>query len=107
MIEVSREMTMRIFKVVWGSWPKFEHVTRKVPTPRTLHLLLAFDKKSTFNFFDLFAHIKRASLYWIYNSIYLQIEKKKSNVDFSSKAKSCTVHYFAVLILVGTVAPQD
>jgi hypothetical protein len=59
-------MTMRIFKVVWGSWPKFEHVTRKVPTPRTLKLL-AFDEKSTliffFALFALFAGLKRASLY--------------------------------------------
>jgi hypothetical protein len=35
------------------SWPKFEHVTKKVPTPRTLELL-GFDEKSTFGFFALF-----------------------------------------------------
>jgi hypothetical protein len=32
--------------------PKFEHVTKKVPTPLALELL-AFEEKSTFDFFAL------------------------------------------------------
>ena len=32
-IELPWEMTEQIFKTVW--WPKFEQVTKKVPTPRT------------------------------------------------------------------------
>jgi hypothetical protein len=36
-------------KLYGESWPKFEKVTKKVPTPRMLQLL-AFDEKSTFDF---------------------------------------------------------
>ena len=43
LIEFSREMTIQIFKIVRESWPKFEQVTKKVPTPRTLEPL-AFGK---------------------------------------------------------------
>ena len=35
------------------SWPKFKQVTKKVLTPQTLELL-AFDEKSTFEWFALF-----------------------------------------------------
>jgi hypothetical protein len=42
----------------WKSWPKFEQVTKKVLTPRTLQLL-AFDEKSTFDFSALFGGIQR------------------------------------------------
>jgi hypothetical protein len=54
-------MTIQFFKA-WESWNKFEQVTKKVPTPRTLQLL-AFDEKSTFDCFALFAKIKRGLLY--------------------------------------------
>ena len=49
-------MTIQIFKkkkLYRESWPKFKHVTKKVPTPQTLELL-AFDEKSTFEWFALF-----------------------------------------------------
>ena len=63
LVELSREMTIQILKKLYGnSWPKFEQVTEKIPTPRTLELLLAFDEKSTFDFFAFFSHIKRASI---------------------------------------------
>ena len=39
-------------------WPKFEQVSKKVPTPRTLGVL-AFDEYSTFDRFALFGGIKR------------------------------------------------
>ena len=39
LIEVSLEMTIQNFKSVWQSWPKFEQVTKKVPTPLTLEPL--------------------------------------------------------------------
>ena len=81
-------MTVQILKIVWESWPKFKQVTKKVPTPLTLQLL-NFDEKSTFDFFPLIWGDK-ASL-----ALSTQI-KKKSKVDFSSKAKSCNVRYLLV-----------
>jgi hypothetical protein len=45
------------------SWPKFEQVTKKVPTPRTLQLL-DFDEKSTFDLSALFALIKRGCFHF-------------------------------------------
>jgi hypothetical protein len=48
-------MTIRILKKkkYRESWPKFKQVTKKVLTPQTLELL-AFDEKSTFEWFALF-----------------------------------------------------
>ena len=57
----SRELTIQIFNSYEESWPKFEQVTKKEPTPRTFRLL-AFDVKFIF-FFALFRHIKRG---WVY-----------------------------------------
>ena len=51
---------------------------------RTLELL-AFDEKSTFEFFASNGHIKRGSLYKC------PFEAKNSKVDFSSKAKDSNV----------------
>jgi hypothetical protein len=48
-------------KLYGESWPKFKQVTKKVPTPWTLQLL-AFDEKSTFDFFDLFRIIWHTSI---------------------------------------------
>jgi hypothetical protein len=39
-------------KLYRESWPNFEQVTKKVPTPRTLEPS-AFDEKSTFDFCSL------------------------------------------------------
>jgi hypothetical protein len=54
------------------SWPKFEYVTKKVLNPRTSELL-AFDGKSTFDFFLLYFRYK-ASL-----ALYAEIKPKKNN----------------------------
>ena len=35
LIDVSRKMTAKYLKLYEESWPKFEQVTKKVPTPRT------------------------------------------------------------------------
>jgi hypothetical protein len=55
-------MTIQFLKLYGESWPKFEHVSKKVPTPRTLELL-AFDQLSTFDISALFGHLERALLY--------------------------------------------
>jgi hypothetical protein len=58
------------------SWPTFEQETKKVPTPRTLELLVS-DEKSTFDFFcficgdklslALSPQIKQKNQKWIFH----------------------------------------
>jgi hypothetical protein len=43
----------KVLKLYGKSWPKFEQVTKNVPTPRTFELS-AFDEKSTFDCFAFF-----------------------------------------------------
>ena len=76
-IEVSRWMTYKFLKLYGKSWPKFEQVAGKVPTPRTLELL-AFDEMSTFEFRALFGHNYTASL-----GLYAQIKAQKIKTGLS------------------------
>ena len=43
LIELSAEITIQSLKIVLKFWPKFEQVSKKVPTPRTLEPT-AFDE---------------------------------------------------------------
>ena len=94
-------MTIQILKLYRKSWPKFlKHVSKKVPTPRTLELgsiALCIDEKSTFEFFALFYRIKRG---WIYQVK----ENKKLKMDYSSKTKGSNVRDF--FIVKNTVHPS-
>jgi hypothetical protein len=60
-------------KLYRESWPKFKQVTKKVPTPQTLELL-AFDGKSTFEWFALF--LKAYKRGWLYMTSFRNKAKK-------------------------------
>jgi hypothetical protein len=39
-IQILGEITIQILKLYWKSWPKFKQVSKKIPNPRTLELLM-------------------------------------------------------------------
>jgi hypothetical protein len=59
-------MTIHIFKFVHG-WPKFDQVSKKGPTPRTLQTL-AFDEECRFDISAFKYKIKQALFYFAFES---------------------------------------
>ena len=76
----------KVLKLYEESWPKFEQVTKKGPTPRILNFKPSMDNPLLICF-DVFCHIKRS---WLYD----YIMQKKSKVDYSSKIKSLNFYCF-------------
>jgi hypothetical protein len=88
----------KVLKLYEESWPTFEQISKKVPTPRTLEPP-AFDEWSTFDTSVFKCSVNRGSLYTAFGE-----GVGTSNVDYSSTAKGSNLLDY--LLNIGTVLTQ-